>query len=230
MKSLIYFTLSLVLLSSCGETIKGDGNLVTEERPMEAFTELKVSGMFTVVLIQGEPKVVIDTDQNLLEHISTAVDKNKLTLSSNNKMLQTDQLVLTVYYRSIEEVDLSGACDLETSGSINGESFALEVSGAAEADLTLNVTNFELELSGGGDIDLKGIANNVAIGISGAAEVNAFELESKKANISVSRAGEVEINASEELDVDISGAGEITYIGNPTIKKNISGVGELKQK
>jgi hypothetical protein len=139
-------------------------------------------------------------------------------------------LVITVYYRSIEEVDLSGACELETSGSINGESFALEVSGAAEADLTLNVTNFELELSGGGDIDLNGIANNVAIGISGAAEVNAFELESKKANIFVSGAGEVEINASEELDVDISGAGEITYIGNPTIKKNISGVGELKQK
>jgi hypothetical protein len=70
----------------------------------------------------------------------------------------------------------------------------------------------------------------VELEISGAAEIHAFNLESKRAKISVSGAGDVEINASESLSVDISGAGQVDYKGNPEIKENLSGVGELNKK
>ena len=229
LKSILFISIPLLFLS-CTETIKGDGNLTSEERTVESFTDVKVSGMFDVVLVQGEPSVLIETDQNLLEHISTEVREEVLTVSSGDKYFNTDQLVITVFYRSLEEVKISGACELVTNGSINSDELLVDISGAAEADLTLNVTKFRMELSGGGEIELHGLAEDVEIDISGAAEVHAFNLESKTAEISVSGAGDVEINASEKLEVDISGAGEVDYKGDPEIKQNISGVGELKKK
>ena len=87
-----------------------------------------------------------------------------------------------------------------------------------------------MELSGGSEIELHGIADEVELDLSGAAEVHAFNLESKRAAIGVSGAGDVEINASEKLAVDISGAGEVQYMGDPEIKKDISGVGEITKK
>tara|TARA_B110000037_G_C17121210_1_gene505909 strand:+ start:3253 stop:3945 length:693 start_codon:yes stop_codon:yes gene_type:complete len=229
LKSLLFISIPL-LFFSCSETIEGDGNLTSEERKMESFTDLKISGMFNVVLVQGEPSVLIETDQNLLEHITTVVKDEELHISSGDKYLSTDQMVVTVFYRSLEKVEISGACELISNGSINGDELFIEISGAAEADLTLNVTKFRMELSGGSEIELHGIADEVELDLSGAAEVHAFNLESKRAAIGVSGAGDVEINASEKLAVDISGAGEVQYMGDPEIKKDISGVGEITKK
>ncbi len=229
LKTLLFISIPLFFIS-CNESIRGDGKLTSEERIVDSFRDLKVSGMFNVVLVQGEPSVLIETDQNLLEYISSEVKNEELIISSGDKYFNTDQLVVTVFYRSLEEIQIYGACELVSNGSINSDELLIDISGAAEADLTLNVTKFRMELSGGGEMELHGLAEEVELEISGAAEVYAFNLESKRAEINVSGAGDVEINASESLSVDISGAGQVDYKGNPEIKWNISGVGELNKK
>ena len=43
-------------------------------------------------------------------------------------------------------------------------------------------------------------------------------------------AGQVTVNASDELDADVSGAGIIWYIGAPKLKSNVDGLGWIKRK
>ena len=81
----------------------------------------------------------------------------------------------------------------------------------------------------GGEVKLKGRADHLILELSGAAEVDAFDLASKTADIDISGASEVELSVSDELNVDISGAGEVKYKGSPSINQDISGAGELKQ-
>jgi hypothetical protein len=230
MKNIFALLLVLVLFSSCGETIIGNGNVTTEERAVDSYSILDVSGAFEIVLMPGEPKIVIETDENIHEHIATTVEGSTLRVSSDNKMLDAEELVLTVYYRDIDKVSISGACELSTAGAVTGDQFDLDISGGAEAELALDVDLFSIDLSGAADLELIGLADKVDFDLSGAAAVSAYHLEVKEANINISGAGEVEISVSDVLDVKISGAGQIDYKGDPEIKSDISGAGSLNQK
>ena len=229
MRNLLLLTLLSFVLNACGETITGNGKVISKNHEVEAFERMSTSGVFEVVLIHGEPKVVIETDENIHEHILVEVKSGELIISSENKMLNTDDLIVTVYYETMTAVSLSGASTVKTSGTLKAGKFDLDISGAAEADMAVDVDEFELDLSGGGEVKLKGRADHLILELSGAAEVDAFDLASKTADIDISGASEVEMSVSDELNVDISGAGEVKYKGSPSINQDISGAGELKQ-
>ncbi|MCO4807003.1 MAG: DUF2807 domain-containing protein [Flavobacteriales bacterium] len=230
MKNIFSLLIALVLLSSCGETITGDGNVTTEERAIDSYNTLDVSGVFEIVLMPGEPKVVIETDENIHEHIDTKVEGGTLHITANNKILDAEALLLTVYYRDIDEVSISGACELASSGAVTGDRLELDISGGAEAELALDVDFFSIDLSGAAELEVRGLADKVEFDLSGAAEISAFDLQVKEAYIDISGASEVEISVSEVLEVEISGAGQVDYKGDPNIKSDISGAGSLNKR
>lgn len=229
MKNLLLFTLISFTLAACGQTINGNGKIVTEQHNVDAFHSVSTSGVFELVLISGEPKVVVETDENIHDHIIIEVKAGVLSVSSGDKMLNADELIVTVYYDNINEISLSGASSLKTSGVLKSDRLVLDISGAAEADLSLDVDEFAVDLSGGGEVKLQGRADQLKLELSGAAEVEAFELDARIAEVGISGASEVDLSVSEELNVDISGAGEVNYKGNPEISQDISGAGKLKQ-
>lgn len=51
--------------------------------------------------------------------------------------------------------------------------------------------------------------------VSSAGKLDAYDLVSRKCNVSVSSAGHAKINVVEELDAEASSAGSITYTGDP---------------
>jgi hypothetical protein len=64
--------------------------------------------------------------------------------------------------------------------------------------------------------------------ISGSGDVKAFGFDAKKADITISGSGNVEVNVAESLEVVISGSGNILYKGSPAvINSQISGSGKL---
>ena len=75
---LILFVLTFSLYS-CVNTIDGDGNVVTEERNVNTFNKIDISGHFEVFIKQGKQEnVEIETDQNLLQLIETETKKEVL--------------------------------------------------------------------------------------------------------------------------------------------------------
>lgn len=231
MKALRFFLALTILFSlgSCQESIDGNGNVVTESRILSDFDEIRISGMYEVVLEEGDPGLHIETDENIVPLIKSEVDKGVLTISSDDKHFNTETLILKITYDEIEELRCSGAVKLSTTSPISGNKFLLNISGAGSGSFEVDVNKLKVDVSGGAELNIKGRANEATYEISGAGEVNAFELLSSEVEIDLSGAGEVNVNAQDELDIDVSGAADVNYMGSPNITQSISGAGSVNQ-
>jgi hypothetical protein len=228
---LLVFTVAFgMLLGSCQQVKKGNGNVASEHRDLPAFHSVKSSGIFELVLVKGDPAVMISADENLHEYIKTEVKNGQLLISSDQYVLDAEELKVVIHCDDLEDITISGAAKISAPQPIDANELTLHVSGAAEADLTLQVNYFEVNLSGGAEIKLRGSAKRVNFDLSGAADVDASELRTSEAKIIISGAGEVSIIAERVLDVNISGAGEVNYWGDPEITQSISGAGQLNKK
>ena len=83
-----FFSIAIVasfLLSSChffgGKRVSGNGKIVTQERSVNGFQNIDVSGSATVRLRQDSmPSVKVETDENLIEYLDVHVDGNTLVI------------------------------------------------------------------------------------------------------------------------------------------------------
>ncbi len=231
----LLFTLLLgISLSSCGEmgrAQKGSGKIVKEERKVDDFHKIVLSGVGRLELGQGEiPKVLIETDDNLMEFIRTQVMGGTLYIETlNNVSLSpTNEMVYHVTVRDLNEVDVSGAASVKTLNPIKAESLKVILSGAGSIALDVDAIDLTVDLSGSGNVKLNGKAEHQDVSVSGAGLYKGFGLVSTSARVSVSGVGSAEVNAQNELDVSISGVGSLNYKGTPQLKQTISGVGTVR--
>jgi hypothetical protein len=49
----------------------------------------------------------------------------------------------------------------------------------------------------------------------------------KSAVVHITGAGNIRVNATEQLDISISGIGNVYYMGNPSIHEKINGLGHV---
>ncbi len=217
------------LLSSCGERIEGNGNVVEVSHELDAFDEVEISGVFQVELIKGGSSIEVITDENLHEHISIEVEDGELSIDTENKFLEAEKLLLRIHYKDLKEIEVSGAIEISADETINEKSFELEVSGACDGALDVNVDELIIEISGGGELELTGKADEVHIKISGAGEIEASELNAKRADIDITGAGDIEIAVSDRLKVHVAGAGDVKYVGDPEIEQSITGAGSVSK-
>lgn len=224
---LIVLTFSLY---SCINTIDGDGNVITEERTIDSFNKIDISGGFEVLINQGKTeKVEIEADQNLIELIETETKNNTLYIKSKEPIGNAESLKLYITVKKIEEIDISGAVELNSKGTIEGEELEIDISGAADVNLGVDVISLTMDMSGASETTLRGKAENFDIKLSGASDLEAEKLKTKHTIIDISGAGSAKVFAKKTLKVEVSGAGSVKYKGNPKITKEISGAGSVNK-
>jgi len=70
------------------------------------------------------------------------------------------------------------------------------------------------------------LLNNASI--SGSGDINAFDMNTKEASISIKGSGDCKVNVSDTLTSEIAGSGDVYCRGNPRISSTIKGSGSLK--
>jgi len=226
--TLIFLSISIVL-SSCGEHIKGNGRIEERQQDLDHFNSIHLSGIFEVQLIEGDEQIEVITDENLHEHIHIALEDNDLVIDTKDKYLSAEKILLRIHYSELEAIDVSGAVSLASEGQFNSNHVSLDVSGACEGSLDVDVDDLDVEISGGGELTLAGNADFVRIRVSGAGEINALDLHVMEADFDITGAGEIEMTVENKLDVEVTGAGEVRYAGNPALSKKVTGAGEITQ-
>jgi hypothetical protein len=220
------------LLSCNTSSIKGDGNIQSEQRPIASFKKIEIGGNWEVIVTQGETESLkIEADKNLLDLIETKVDGDALIIGTkNNKSLSSEKgFKAYLTFKNLDKIELSGAVKLSAPSRLIFDKLNIEGSGAAEINLDLNAKQLDAEMSGGSQTILKGSINEVHFTLSGAGSLSALELESNKFTVDISGAGTAEVSVKDELNATISGAGSVSYKGNPVVKKDISGAGKIFQ-
>lgn len=200
-----------------GQT-EGSGNIQKQSRSLPPFTKIEVGSAFTVKLNQGEPNVIIETDDNLSDLIETLVDNGVLSINSSGIKNPTS---LKVYITApdITSIELSGAARVESIGVLNYPKLYLSTSGASRANLELNTEELVTEASGASRVTLQGYATNHHSEVSGASSVNAMMLKTITTTAEVSGAARMSIYAKTQINSDVTSAGTLTYFDNPDIKK-----------
>lgn len=190
--------------------IRGDGNIVTENRPVQEFTSVEAEGAFDIEWVTGPASCTIRTDENLLRHVETSMNGKMLRMEWHGQLRPTHGMKVKLSSSSLSGARLTGAVRLAAT-RLSGKGFYLEGTGATR-------------------VTVDGAVNELIATMSGASKLDAESLQVKVAELSISGAGKAEVSASETLKVAISGAGKVTYNGNPTVEKHISGAGSIRKR
>ncbi len=240
MKKTTSFLVALFMIATVqaqwGKKIKGNGNVVTEERTTGSYEGVSVSGWFDVELVDGkEGGLTIKGEENLLEYIITEVKEGDLVIRVEkgvqiqpSSWKKDNAILITVPVESISRVALSGSGDIVGKKKLEATNFSASTSGSGDITLDVEADSMEASMSGSGDMQLRGKAGNFEVRISGSGDVNAFDLEADTVEATVSGSADIEVTVHELLKARVSGSGNIEYKGDPKkIDSKSSGSGDI---
>lgn len=219
-----------------GKKINGDGNSVTKNRTTPDYDQVKVKGSLDVSLISGtEGKIIIKGESNLINYIVTEVEGDALKVYVKKgyylKPSVGKKLIITVPFKDLTQVTLSGSGDVYSSDPIKASDFKTGVSGSGDVKLVVDAENIWGQVSGSGDLALKGSTENFNGNVSGSGDLSAYELNAKNVTATVSGSGDIEVMATTYLKARVSGSGDIFYKGDPQKEdKKVSGSGDITKK
>lgn len=211
------FLLWFSVFSSCGSSCEeGSGKTVSENRKLDSFTKLNVSGVYKIVLKQGNPSVKITADDNLLKLIEMSVSGDELSIKTQKPICNAAMMEIDISNPDFQAVESSDALDLSSDGKLTLKDFDLELSGAAKVKLDLNAANVKIKTSGAADINLTGQATENQVITSGVLNLNAFNFVVANYRVESSGITHCKINVLQQLNINISGTGGLEYKGNPS--------------
>ncbi len=217
--SMIFSSL-LIIFSGCnksnninepGETIKGSGRLITQERNVRECTGIDLRYTADIYLNQDSVQSIrVEADDNIIENVVTQNQDGILVAGLTNGTYSKVSVKIYVSLKSIENLSINGAGNIQVQNQIN-------------CNLLNSIIN------GAGNIDLQGKCNSFDCSINGAGNINAFEFEAKNCKARIKGTGNCSVYAGESLDAQITGVGNIIYKGNPgTIVSSVTGFGNIE--
>ncbi|QOW11529.1 DUF4252 domain-containing protein [Kaistella flava (ex Peng et al. 2021)] len=219
------------------ENITSNG--ITQVRNVGKFTGVSVSSGIKVNFTQGNNQsVVVDTDPNMQQYISTEVENGILVIKvkdKNNKNLNFKKLLVTIEAPRLSSVKVSSGSLLTTLNTINEDNFktdissganlnadlnikntvSVDISSGSSARIDMNTSNFEFEGTSGSMATIVGTAQNIKVNMTSAATCNAQDLISKNGSANVSSGANLKIQVTDNLTATATSGASIRYKGTP---------------
>lgn len=229
----VLILLAAIVLGATARLVIGSGHVVRQTRAVSAFSEVSLEGSGSLTIEQtGTESLTIEAEDNVLPHITSSVEGDRLVLAENAGVFVGIFLprapihyILTV--KHLTAIDVSGSGEV-TMTRLNTSDLHLDISGSGSLTLdTLAATALDATISGSGDISVAGQIQRQGVTVSGSGSYRASDLASATAQVEVSGSGDVHVRVSNSLIARVSGSGNITYLGNPQVTSNVSGSGSV---
>ncbi|MDQ7947984.1 MAG: DUF2807 domain-containing protein [Pedobacter sp.] len=214
-KQILLGLVAMLLFTSCGkDSLRADGQLITETRNPGVFHSIEASGSNKVYITYGnEFKIELKGSANLIPFFGTNVVSKVLHLSYNRHHIEHDDIEIYVTMPTMQALSFEGSGDVEISGAfpaITALHIELEGSGQLKARQEFEVGHAALKLKGSNKIDLS-------------------RVKVKDADIELSGSGEARLNILQQLNAEINGSGTIYYQGSPSVNTKINGNGKVSR-
>lgn len=243
--ALMSCTINLDGESFGGETIKGNGNVVTRVVDVTAFDGVSNSLSATVNFsISDKYSCTVSVDENIFDYLDIKVKDDDLLIGRKKGQksitLQATQFVIEVTAPRLEDVNLAGSGMFNALSPIEGKELDVNLAGSGDIVFkeTVTVQEIDLTVAGSGDLtcneliaekldcnvagsgDLKvarGKVRKAEAGVAGSGDiVLSCDIENLEANIAGS--GDIKARVSGKLTYGIFGSGTIGYYGNPVVE------------
>jgi len=213
-----------VLLSGCvvniQDSITGNGNVVKQTRDISNFNSLKVGSGIDVFLTQGDNRTLeVEADENLQDWIKTEVSGNELHIFTEKSIRFAKTKKVYVTCKTLERIEISSAGDVTGVTPFTADKLDIDMSSAGDLKFEVEADEIKISISSAGNANLKGKTNILKADLSSAGDLNAYDLEAKSGDVSVSSAGSARVFVTEEATFQSSSAGDISYRGEPRIRE-----------
>lgn len=200
---------SITHSSSSGSTVQGSGTPASETRVLPPFQGVELAGSTKVAVTVGATqKVVVHADDNLVDHVTTAVEHGTLVVRTTGSFTTSAPMRVDVTAPSVEALTLSGS-GLVTADGVDTQALAVELSGSGVLYAHGTVGTLDVSVPGAGDAELGG-------------------LTARDAHAAVSGSGRILVHVTNSLEASVSGTGAIMYTGNPPlVTKSVTGTGAI---
>ncbi len=199
-----------------------------EVRDAKNFHGINVSNAFDVYLTQGNEEAVAVSAASLKDRELIIVEvKNGILhvrLDKKGWKWNTRDRKLRAYisFKQIDQLSVSGACDVFIAGTLKADELRIDQSGASDLkfgkDGQLDVQKLTVDISGASDMRLTGRAAQVVIEASGASSFKGYDLQTETCTARASGASDIQVTVNRELSAQASGASDIRYRGEGVIR------------
>ncbi len=208
--------------------VDGDGPLITETLNIASFDELVVRMPVTVHLVQGDvQEVVVDGKPNIISQLRRNVHNGVWEIDTDDCVRDLGPMTFFITVTDLDRIKVTGSGNVISDAFLEVNDITLDVSGSGNLNLALLADDITATVSGSGDIFLEGEADDFDLRVSGSGDLRAFNLLVNTCHVTVSGAGDAEVNVADLLEGRISGSGDVYFKGNPTLDVNVSGSGDL---
>jgi hypothetical protein len=232
--TLIVALLSITVSQAQWNKIKGNGNVVTENRTTSDYDAISCAGSFDYILVAGtEGKITLKGESNLLQYVITEVKSGKLVIKTekgkNIDPSRNNTIKITIPFKDLDKVYLSGSGDLWNEDTIKSDDLDVSLSGSGDIVLEVQTKSVSGKVTGSGDVTLKGSTTNLRAAVTGSGDFHGFDLKSTNTDVSVTGSGDAEVICNGEFKARVTGSGDIEYRGNPTNHDSkVSGSGSIQ--
>ncbi len=172
LKVSIGLALMALMISACGLIpAMGSGRLISQSRAVSGFSRVQISGGGDAEIIQdGSEALTIQTDDNVMQYITSEVRGKTLYLGMEFNGLQTvipTRLHFTIHVKNLNGIATSGSWDV-TSASVQTDSLGIDISGSGKVNIaSLTASQVSTTVSGSGEVSLAGTVSSQTIIVSG---------------------------------------------------------------
>lgn len=211
---------------------KGDG--MTENRILDSFSRLKVSGIVNLYLSQGdEESIRIEGDTEWIDKLQVQQRGDLLTISledGKNTFGKNDKLEVHLQFQDLSELEFEGAGQIKSVAMLELDDLLISGKGVGNIVLEMEAEKVEAKLNFVGSMELKGAAQELYLENEGVGNIDAAQLICQKVEMYSSGIGMISVHAEEELILNVSGIGAVNYKGNPKkVTENVSGLGKVNR-
>jgi len=202
----------------------------SQEKKVGDFNKVTVFDQIDVILIpSAENKVLLNgSGSNQVELINKNGElKIRMPLT---KMLSGDNISATVYYNSINAVEVNEGSHIGSESVIHAQNFSLIAKEGGSLDLPLEVQKLQARLNDGSEVNLSGQADEQDVLVNSGSVYSAENMHTLKTTVTANAGGKAKIHASEYVDAKVRAGGEVTIFGKPKdIDKKVVMGGEIRE-
>jgi hypothetical protein len=184
--------------------VRGEGDVTSEPRTVDAFTAIDVGGGIRLIAAVGQAQsVAVRAQPNILPLITTEVSNGTLRVSSTQRFTTTEGVEVDVSLPTLSALTLSGGSAGQASGVV-GTALAITLSGGARLDGTGTIESMTLDGSGGSRAELEQLA------------AATIEVDLSGGSVAI-------VQASQEVQGSASGGASLTVAGDATLNVQATG-------
>lgn len=198
--------------------------IVGAQNPIETvvsdFDMIKSYDLITVNLVKStENKIIISgRDAQDVEY----VQKNgilKIRMRSE-KIFDGTETFVHVYYKELVTIDANEGSIILSNELIEQDRLEIKVQEGATVKAGLKVRNLDIRAVTGGIVQLSGQVQDQIVVVNTGGIVENAKLKTDYSKVKVQAGGEVEVNASQTVDINVRAGGDVMVYGNPnSVKK-----------